>query len=106
MDKEDLETLALIPTKVTFPAKVNIIKAVAGDTFTLALDSNGLLFLGFAFIIIGHIWSWGNNLAGQLGYETPGIHQMSITPRKINFPKHIIFSDVSAGASHALAIRG
>lgn len=45
-------------------------------------------------------------MAGQLGYETPGCHQLSIRPRKIPFPPHITFFDISAGASHALALRG
>eukprot|EP01127_Copromyxa_protea_P021629 TRINITY_DN7506_c0_g1_i2.p1 TRINITY_DN7506_c0_g1~~TRINITY_DN7506_c0_g1_i2.p1 ORF type:complete len:783 (+),score=106.99 TRINITY_DN7506_c0_g1_i2:14-2362(+) len=93
LGKEDLETLVLVPVKVPFPKNTIIVKVVAGDTFTLALDKGG------------NIWSWGSNLAGQLGYATTGPHQMALSPRQIPFPKHIVFADISAGASHALAVR-
>lgn len=80
-------------------SRLDGIKAIAaGGDHTVALDSNG------------HVWTWGRNSNGQLGYTTPFIgttNQMDFNddPQRVyvnNAP--LVATSIAAGEFHSLAV--
>lgn len=75
----------------TLPSKISdgtsFVSAAGGSYHTLAVDANN------------NLWSWGNNLAGQLGDGRDVLLSGVPTIIKSGFP----FASVSAGAWHSLA---
>ena len=50
------------------------------------------------------LWSWGENSAGQLGYNTLGNDQLS--PRRIVALKRLSIAGVAAGGNHSTCVDG
>ncbi|OII73199.1 uncharacterized protein cubi_02431 [Cryptosporidium ubiquitum] len=88
---EDYENLVFYPTQIScfsnVYGKITITKIDCGAFFTLALDSNGILF------------SWGQGRDGCLGI---GNYEDSFTPKKVNLGSRI--KSFSAGMFHSAAI--
>jgi alpha-tubulin suppressor-like RCC1 family protein len=91
-------TLSGAPLQITtFPANTTIIAIAAGTGFSMALDSNG------------NVWVWGRNDLGQLGNGTvdskpPSALQFKtdVAPAKIASLSNI--TGIAAGGYHALAV--
>ena len=70
----------------------NLVRVVAGDSFTVALGRNGA------------VYTWGDNRYGQLGYD-PNLVPYSEYPVKVTFPDSgARFIAIAAGANHVLAV--
>ncbi len=82
--------LSNIPHKVFMPSGVTATRFVAGYDFSLAVGSDG------------NLYSWGNNVWGQLGRTTSGTTYR--TPTKIDAPAGISLIQPQAGANHSSAI--
>lgn len=79
------------PLQVAFPGGTPAIaKVAAGTTFSLALDSSGV------------VWSWGSDLRGKLGNGAPTTIQTSAA--QISMPVGVTFKDIMASGQYALAI--
>lgn len=76
------------PVRLEFPAGTVIEKVAAGHSFSLALDDTGM------------IWSWGNGGVGVLGH---GDMASQLQPVKVTTVP-ALFTDISAGRRHALAL--
>lgn len=79
------------PRPVNLPENVKIVQVSCGEQFTLALSENG------------DIYSWGDGANGQLGL---GYVVEQLEPKKIsNFSSEdVVFTKISAGKEHALAL--
>jgi alpha-tubulin suppressor-like RCC1 family protein len=64
----------------------NITAVSAGSNFSLALDQTN------------HVWAWGDNSVGQLGFASPDPAHAAQLPAPLNIAK------ISAGGLHALAM--
>ena len=82
-------TNSSVPVKVQGLDGVSIEKISTGIAHSLALDVNG------------QIWAWGNNSSGRLG---DGTETDRLTPVQVAGPQNVVFSDVSAGVFHSLAL--
>ena len=78
-----------VPVNVTMPPGVSFSQVSAGYAFTLALASDG------------SVWAWGWNAYGQLGN---GSAASSTTPTPVQMPVGVVFTAVSAGWFHTLAL--
>ncbi|BDU39715.1 RCC1 domain-containing protein [Vibrio nigripulchritudo] len=81
------------PTKVEALDRVFITDIGAGQRHALAVSKRG------------HVWAWGNNAAGQLGFETdantPATNNV-LTPTRVPELQDIV--DVEGGGSFSLAV--
>jgi alpha-tubulin suppressor-like RCC1 family protein len=81
----------LLPFVDSPPRAVTIAKIAAGNSHSLALDSDG------------YIWAWGYNYFGQLGNNLHGENVYSETPIRIPGIQLTSAALIAAGASHSLA---
>ena len=72
------------------PAGVRLVQVAAGNSFSLALGSNGL------------VYAWGLNTYGQLGDGTSGTNRL--TPVAVNLPAGVRIVQVAAGGQHSVAL--
>jgi alpha-tubulin suppressor-like RCC1 family protein len=91
--------LSRVPQRIALdlPAGVTITQVAAGDAFSLALASDGV------------VWGWGDNSRGQLGpaLSTSSDGNTDSAPKLTVFPVRVGIAGVSAigaGANHSLAI--
>lgn len=77
------------PTAVTLEAGVVISSVDAEGNFSVALDTDGV------------IWTWGANDDGQLGI---GSLVDAATPARVAMPNGVTFTAVAAGARHVVAL--
>ena len=78
------------PVKVTMPAGLIFTQITAGETFKLAIASNGALY------------SWGDNLMGELGTGTSDAQANA--PVAVAMPSGVKVLSIGAGASHGVAV--
>jgi alpha-tubulin suppressor-like RCC1 family protein len=69
----------------------NVVGIAGGDWYSLALKSDGT------------VWSWGDNLYGELGDGAGGTNGSNPTPRQVGSLTNIV--NVSAGYVHGLAVQ-
>lgn len=84
-------TNRLTPVWAHLPAGVRVTTVVGGDIHTLAVT------------VHGHVLSWGNGFAGQLGN---GIRGQSSVPVWVHLPAGVRVTSVAAAAFHSLAVSG
>ena len=77
------------PIMVAAPAGVKFVQVSAGGSHSMALDRDG------------NIWTWGSDLANQLGRDEP---HNSKQPGPAVTHAGVTFIAVSAGAEHSMAI--
>ena len=77
------------PIMVAAPAGVKFVQVSAGGSHSMALDRDG------------NIWTWGSDLANQLGRDEP---RNSKQPGPAVTHAGVTFIAVSAGAEHSMAI--
>jgi alpha-tubulin suppressor-like RCC1 family protein len=77
------------PVQVATPAGVTFTTVEAGNTYSLALASDG------------SIYAWGMNYAGTLG---DGSQTDRATPALVQMPAGVTFTQISAGNAHSLAL--
>ena len=79
-----------VPTPVVPPpGGASLVALAAGDFHSVALDS------------AGNAWAWGENTYGQLGNGTT---INSTVPTPVTMPPGTVFSAISAGAGHTVAL--
>lgn len=77
------------PVAVQMPPSVTFTRVAAGNTHSLALDTNGLAY------------AWGSNGQGQLGN---GNNSSSSTPVQVTMPTGASFTQLSAGSEDSFAL--
>jgi YD repeat-containing protein len=82
-------TNSVTPVAVTMPKDVTFKTVAAGESFTLALDTNG------------HAWAWGYNSDGELGN---GNNANSFTPIAVSMPAGTTFTAIAGGSYHSIAL--
>ncbi|KAH3768114.1 ADPribosylation factor subfamily protein [Pelomyxa schiedti] len=80
---------AVYITRCTFESGVRIVQASAGGHHSLAIDS------------LGHLYSWGCGLQGQLGHREEVSERL---PKFVNFFCDSKVKDLSCGDAHSLVI--
>jgi len=78
-----------VPVAIVTPKGVTFTAIAGGDSYSLALASNGAA------------WAWGDNLYGQLGNGTT---TNSDVPVAVSMPTGITFRAAAAGSAHSLAV--
>ena len=78
-----------VPRAVTMPPGVTLKQVSAGDTHSLALDTDG------------KAWEWGQGMYGQLGIDST---EDALTPVEVPMPAGMLPAYVYAGHLHSLAI--
>ena len=78
-----------VPRAVTMPPGVTFKQVSAGDTHSLALDTDG------------KAWEWGQGMYGQLGIDST---EDALTPVEVPMPAGMLPAYVYAGHLHSLAI--
>jgi alpha-tubulin suppressor-like RCC1 family protein len=78
-----------VPVAVQMPSGVTFAVISAGGNHNLALDPSG------------HAWAWGSNGNGELGDNSTA---NSPVPVAVQMPAGVIFSAISAGGDHNLAL--
>lgn len=78
-----------LPVAVEMPAGVSFTSISAGETYIVALTSDGKAY------------AWGNNQSGQLGN---GSNSNSNRPVAVNLPAQVVVASVRAGSHHAVAL--
>lgn len=73
-------------TPVAISAEKDWIAISAGESFSIALKSDGTL------------WAWGDNFYGQLGHSTP-----AYAPKKVGIATN--WKHISAGGNHVVALK-
>ncbi|MBI0100391.1 InlB B-repeat-containing protein [Bifidobacterium sp. W8114] len=79
------------PNKVETPAGITFVQASAGGSYVVAASSDG------------DIYTWGNNIHGELGRSTTSDNPAD-KPGKANTPADVTFASVSAGWDHTVAV--
>lgn len=72
-------------------ALTNWIYSACGDTFAAAIKTDGTL------------WTWGNNLYGQLGLNSSGAYQTKASPNQVGALTN--WSSISCGFANMLAVK-
>ena len=85
----DTTTDSIMPVRVQKPAGVSFTRISAGDRHALALGDDG------------NTYAWGYNWNGRLG---TGDLWSSGIPQLVNQPEGVVFTEISAGGFHNLAI--
>lgn len=81
------------PIQVIFPQEnIRVVKVTAGSDFSVALDSNG------------EVWVWGKNNYGQAGQGLDYGTDDQLSPIKVFMPNGLKIKTVEAGTSHILAL--
>ena len=78
-----------VPVRVSMPADTRFTSVSPNSQFSLALDQHG------------NAWGWGGNWRGELG---DGSEIDRYTPVPVQMPAGVVFTAISAGAGHALAL--
>jgi alpha-tubulin suppressor-like RCC1 family protein len=78
-----------IPVQVSLPSGVIITNIAAGQTHSLALASNGV------------VWAWGDNGYGALGN---GTYADSNIPVQVSLPGGVTITNIAGGWNHSLAL--
>ena len=78
-----------VPCAVTMPPGVTLKQVSAGDTHSLALDTDG------------KAWAWGHNYNGQLGNDSTTVAR---TPVAVEMPPGVSFVQVGGGGQYSLAL--
>jgi alpha-tubulin suppressor-like RCC1 family protein len=80
---------SLVPVAVAMPSNVTFTALSAGADRSLALDT------------AGRAWAWGDNSDGALGNNRTG---QSLVPVAVDMPADVVFTTISAGYDHSLAL--
>jgi alpha-tubulin suppressor-like RCC1 family protein len=78
-----------VPVAVQMRPDVTLTAISAGYDHSLALDT------------AGQVWAWGSNQFGQLGNNAT---DMSVVPVAVRTPMNVMFTTISAGYDHSLAL--
>ena len=78
-----------VPVRVSMPVGISFTSVSPNSQFSLALDQHG------------NAWGWGGNWRGELG---DGSFVDRYTPVPVHMPAGVVFTAISAGAGHALAL--
>ena len=84
-------TQSTTPVSVHLPSGTTFTTVSAGSNFSLALDS------------FQQVWAWGNNSSGQIGGD-PVFGGTVVGPSPVPLASGKMFTAISAGGSHALAL--